>query len=91
MSFDPHGILKLEQNIYLSCSHYRSSGSELTTMRVGPCFIRWSLKRGEARQRELVGMTAVASGVVDSSSYLSKFSSSESPAAAQDATVEAEE
>ena len=34
-------------------------------MRVLACF-RWSLKRGEARQVELVGMTAVAeAGVVD--------------------------
>ena len=51
-------------------------------MRVGPCF-RWSLKRGEARQTELVGMTAVAeSGVLDTTSYMT---------AAKDATLETEE
>ena len=37
----------------------------------------WSLKRGEAKQSELVGMTAVAeSGVVELSSYLPVVSSS---------------
>ena len=49
---------------------------------VGPCF-RWSLKRGEARQRELVGMTAVSeAGVVDP---LTLF------AVVKDATFETEE
>ena len=61
-------------------------------MRVGPCFNRWSLQRGEAKQRELVGMTAVAeSGVVEVSSYLTVVSSSEGPVAAEDATLETEE
>ena len=71
----------------MSCSHDRSSGNELTIMSVRPWFNRWSLKRGEARQKELVGMTAVAeSGIVELSSYLSG-----GPAAAQDATFETEE
>ena len=39
--------------------------------------ISWSRKRGEAKQSELVGMTAVAeSGVVELSSYLTVVSSS---------------
>ena len=39
--------------------------------------IKWSLKRGEAKQSELVGMTAVAEvGVVEMSSYLSVAASS---------------
>ena len=42
--------------------------------------IKWSLKRGEAKQMELVGMTAVAeTNVVDVASYLTV-------AAAEDAT-----
>ena len=49
---------------------------------VGPCFKR-SLKRGEARQKELVGMTAVAEAdVVDPFSYL---------AVVKDSTFETEE
>ena len=47
----------------------------------------WSLKRGEAKQTELVGMTAVAeTGVVDATSYLTVASSSKGRAAAEDAT-----
>ena len=39
--------------------------------------IKWSRERGEAKQRELVDMTAVAeTGVVDVSSYLTAVSSS---------------
>ena len=63
----------LSKRFYVSCPHDRSSGSsKLTIMRVGPYF-RWSLKRGEARQKELVGMTVVAeAGVVDPSSLISR-------------------
>ena len=65
-------VSSLSKGFYLSCSHNRSSGSKLTIMRVGPYF-RWSLKRGEARQKELVGMTVVAeAGAVDPSYLISR-------------------
>ena len=51
-------------------------------MRAGPWF-RWSLKRGEARQVELVGMTAVAeAAALDPSSLF---------AVVKDATFETED
>ena len=48
--------------------------------------IKWSRERGESKQSELVGMTAVAdSGDVDVASYLTSVtSSSKGPVAAED-------